>query len=469
MTKKQKRNIELTIESIGFEGKAIARHNDKVHFIKKVVPGDIVEAYVKKKRKSYNEAGLVKVLEKGHERIEPRCEYFDDCGGCSWQNMDYRNQLKWKKQHVIDAFQRIGKIKTNILDVVPCSEEFNYRNKMDFTFSAKRWVTRKEIETYDEIENKEFALGLHTPGAFEKVLDIKKCHIHPENGNAILSIVRNFALENGISAFDKKEKIGYLRELIIRHSSSNDGIMIVLTTNATNEEYDNKINELALLLSESIEGEINFIHAINAGPSPVAIDSSRLVLGNEYLMDNILGVDFRISPFSFFQTNRIQLNNFIEKILDSVELDNNMVAWDLYCGTGSIALPAANRVREIHGVELVESSISDAKVNAKLNGIENASFQVADLHSKDTPDLLDKLPSPDVIFIDPPRAGMHTNLVEHILKIGAPKIVYVSCNPSTQARDCQLLGANYKVVSVLPVDMFPQTYHIESIAVLEKI
>ncbi len=469
MTKQYKQNIELTIESIGFEGKAIARLNDKVHFIKKVVPGDVVEAYVRKKRKSYNEAGFVKLLKPGHERIEPRCDYFDDCGGCSWQNMNYENQLKWKKQHVIDAFQRIGKIETTILDVVPCPDEFNYRNKMDFTFSAKRWVTRKEVESEEEIEDKEFALGLHTPGAYEKVLDIKECHIHPKNGNEILSIVRNFALENELSAFDKREKTGYLRELIIRHSGSNDSIMMVLTTNATDDEHDTKVDELAHLLADKIDGDINFIHAINAGPSPVNIDSKKLIIGKEYLMDNILGVDFKVSPFSFFQTNRIQLNNFIQKIIDAVDLDENMVAWDLYCGTGSIALPAAKRVKEMHGVELVESSISDAKVNAELNGIKNTTFQVADLHAKDTPELLDKLPSPDIIFIDPPRAGMHTNLVEHLLTVNAPKIVYVSCNPSTQARDCQLLGEKYKVVSVLPVDMFPQTYHIESIAVLEKI
>jgi 23S rRNA (uracil1939-C5)-methyltransferase len=469
MTKKFKENIILNIESIGFEGKAIARHNDKVHFIKKVVPGDVVEAYVRKKRKSYNEAGFVKLLEPGHERIEPRCDYFDDCGGCSWQNMDYTNQLKWKKQHVIDAFQRIGKIETNILDVVPCPDEFNYRNKMDFTFSAKRWVTRKEMVDDVEIEDKDFALGLHTPGAFEKVLDIHECHIHPKNGNQILDIVRTFALENEISAFDKREKTGYLRELIIRHSGSNDDIIIVLTTNATDEEHDAKVDELAHLLAEKVDANINFIHAINAGPSPVNIDSKRLIIGKEFLMDNILGVDFKVSPFSFFQTNRIQLNNFIQKIIDSVDLDDNMIAWDLYCGTGSIALPAAKRVKEMHGVELVESSISDAKVNAELNNITNTTFQVADLHAKDTPELLDRLTKPDIIFIDPPRAGMHSNLVEHLLTVNAPKIVYVSCNPSTQARDCQLLGEKYKVVSVLPVDMFPQTYHIESIAVLERI
>lgn len=468
-TMKHKNNIELTIESIGFEGKAIARRNDKVHFIKKVVPGDVVEAYVKKKRKSYNEAGFVKLIEAGHERIEPRCQYFDDCGGCSWQNMNYQNQLKWKKQHVIDAFQRIGKIDTVILDVVACAEEYNYRNKMDFTFSAKRWLTRKEVESEAEIENREFALGLHTPGAYEKVLDIKECHIHPKIGNQILELVRNYALENGLSAYDKRDKVGFLRELIIRYSGSNDGILIILTTNATDEDLNIKVDEIANLIDKNIDGQINFIHAVNSGPSPVAIESERLILGNNFLMDNILGVDFKISPFSFFQTNRIQLNNFIQKIIDAADLNENMIVWDLYCGTGSIALPAARKVREMHGVELIESSIRDAKQNAELNGINNTSFQVADLHAKNTPELLNKLPAPDLIFIDPPRAGMHTNLVNHLLEINAPKIVYVSCNPSTQARDCQLLSENYRVVSVQPVDMFPQTYHIESIAILERI
>lgn len=466
---KNNKNIELTIEAIGFEGKAIARHNEKVHFIKKVVPGDVVEAYVKKKRKSYNEAGLVKIVSEGNERIKPICDYFDDCGGCSWQNMGYANQLKWKKQHVIDAFERIGKIETTILDVVPCDEEFNYRNKMDFTFSAKRWLTKAEIDSGDEIENKEFALGLHASGNYEKSLDIKECHIHPRVGNDILSIVRQFALANSLTAFDKKDKVGYLRELIIRYSGSNDGVLIILTTNATDEGLDSKIDELANLIDEKIDKQISFIHAINSGPSPTAIESQRLILGNDYLMDNILGVDFKISPFSFFQTNSVQLNNFIQKIIDSANLNKDMIVWDLYCGTGSIALPAARYVKEMYGVELIESSIINAKQNAKLNNIENAHFQVADLHAKTTPELLDSLPKPDLIFIDPPRAGMHTNLVEHLLKINAEKIVYVSCNPSTQARDCQLLSGQYKVRSVLPVDMFPQTYHIEAIAILERI
>lgn len=469
MSKKKKQNIELTIESIGFEGKAVARHNDKVHFIKKVVPGDVVEAYVKRKRKSYNEAGLVKVLEESKDRIEPRCDYFDDCGGCSWQNMPYSDQLSWKKQHVIDAFERIGKIETEVYDVVPSPDDFHYRNKMDFTFSAKRWVTRKEIKTEDEIDNKEFALGLHSPGSFEKALDIKKCHIHPEVGNEILTIVRNFAIDNDISAFDKREKTGYLRELITRYSGSSDCIMIILTTNATDDEHDKLVDELAELLSEKLDDKINFIHAINSGPSPVAIESQRLVLGRDYLLDKILGVDFKVSPFSFFQTNRIQLNNFVCKILEAAELNEDMTVWDLYCGTGSIALPAAKKVGKVYGVELVESSINDAKANALMNGIDNANFQVADLHAKDTPELLDKLPEPELIFIDPPRAGMHKNLVAHLLEINAPKLIYVSCNPSTQARDCELLKEGYKVVSVQPVDMFPQTYHIESIAVLERI
>ncbi|MFN3196220.1 MAG: 23S rRNA (uracil(1939)-C(5))-methyltransferase RlmD [Chlorobiota bacterium] len=469
MSKKKKKNIELKIESIGFEGKAIARHNDKVHFIKKVVPGDLVEAYVKRKRKSYNEAGLVRVIEESENRVEPRCDYFDDCGGCSWQNMPYSDQLAWKKQHVIDAFERIGKIETEVFDVLPSPQDFYYRNKMDFTFSAKRWVTRKEIETENEIDNKEFALGLHSPGSFEKALDIKKCHIHPETGNEILSIVRNFALENEITAFDKRDKTGYLRELITRYSGSSNSIMIILTTNASDEHHDTLVNELATLINDKINDKINFIHAINSGPSPVAIESSRLVLGKEYLIDKILGVDFKVSPFSFFQTNRVQLNNFVCKILESVPLNDDMTVWDLYCGTGSIALPAAKKVKKVYGLELVESAISDAKQNALINGLDNTDFQVADLHAKQTPELLDKLPKPDLIFIDPPRAGMHTNLVNHLLEINAPKLVYVSCNPSTQARDCELLKQGYKVISVQPVDMFPQTYHIESIAILERI
>lgn len=468
--KKKYVEVELDIESIGFEGVAVARKDDMVHFVKGAVPGDKVKVWVTKKKKSYAECKLLKVLEPSDLRIPARCQYFDNCGGCSWQNLEYPLQLEWKKQHVIDAFTRLAKLEAKeYIDTMPSPEVFNYRNKMEFSFGASRWLTAEEVAGEGDIEDKNFALGLHIPGRYDKILDIDICHIQGELGNEILKSVKQACKDFKVTAHNLNTHEGFLKNLIIRRSLSSGMYMVILLTDTPNKEEEWEfLDWLQVELPMKYPDIDSLSHAVNDTRSPVAAGEIRFTVGKEYIEEEILGIKYRISPFSFFQTNSSQLDNFIGEIIDYGDIEENEVVWDLYCGTGSISLPTAKKAKEVYGIELVESSIKDAKANTYLNEIKNAEFFCADLHAKDIPDLLDKLPRPDTIIIDPPRAGMHKNLVSHIEKIAPEKIVYVSCNPTTQARDIELLSHLYTIDKVRTVDMFPHTYHVESIARLTK-
>lgn len=470
MARKKKKEIieQLEIESIGFEGISIARNEGMVHFVKGGVPGDILKTRRLRKRKSYFENTLLEVIEPSSDRINPVCEYFDDCGGCSWQNMPYSVQTIWKKQHVIDAFQRNFHFDSlEIREIIGSNKELNYRNKMEFSFGTSRWMRQNEIDSEIEIENKNFALGLHVPGRFDKVLDINKCYIHGENSDVILTIFKKYALKYNIPAYDLRNNNGILRNLIVRSVNNYSEYQVNLVTSAeTAENIDLFFDEITSGL-QKLDFIKGFLHTINNQKNPRTVDSVKLIFGEEFLFEQILGLKYKISPFSFFQTNTSSLDKFIGEIIKISELNENQIIWDLYCGTGSITLPASKQVKKVIGVELVESSISDANVNKELNNIENIQFYCSDLHAKDIPDLLESFEKPDKIIIDPPRAGMHKNLVDHLLKIESKEIIYVSCNPMTHARDCDLLKDKYEVVFVQPFDMFPQTYHIESIALLK--
>ncbi len=470
--KKNKPVVDLKIESIAFEGMALARKDNLVYFVKYAVPGDLVRVRALRKRKGYVITQLLEVLEESPLRQKAKCEYFGVCGGCSWQNLPYDEQLKWKKQHVTDAFERIGKINFNkIYDTLASPKIYNYRNKMEFSFGASRWLTESEISNNNnnkDIENKNFALGLHIPGRFDKILDINQCHIQTETGNKILTKIKEKALQFKLTAYHQKEHTGFLRNLIIRSSEAYHQLMIILITQSPETEKEKEFTEWFLNdIPVAIPEAASVIHAVNDTLSPVAQGEIKQFRGTEFIQEKILDVDFKISPFSFFQTNPLQLNQFIGAILDTANLDKNMTVWDLYCGTGSITLPAARRVKQIYSFELAESSIKDAQTNASLNNIKNAEFHCLDLHAKNIGETLNQFESPDLIFIDPPRAGMHKNLVELINNINCKTIVYVSCNPATQARDCALLNDKYNVVTLQPVDMFPHTYHVENIALLQ--
>ena len=470
MGKKNKELIELDIESIAFQGVAVGRKDGMVYFVKGAAPGDKVNARVLRKKRSYYEARCEEVLEASPHRVEPECKYFGTCGGCSWQHLDYEQQLFWKKQHVVDAFERIAKVKgADFRDTIPSENRFYYRNKMEFSFGTSRWLTEDEIGDEEEIANKHFALGLHTPGRFDKVLDIDKCYIQNDKCNAILNTVKEKALELETSAYNQRTHEGFLRNLVLRTTKEAAEIMLILVTNDIGEEADTKMIEwLEKDFPEAHPEVTTIIHAINSKPAQVAVGEPELLKGSGTITEEILGIKYRISPFSFFQTNPGQLDKFIGTILDAADPDDNTTIWDLYCGTGSITLPGAKRAGRILGIELVESSIADAKQNAALNDIKNVEFFCADLHDKKIHEFLALMPEPDTIILDPPRAGMHENLVATILRFAPKKIVYVSCNPATQARDCELLSNVYKVTSLQPFDMFPHTFHVESIAVLER-
>ncbi len=469
--RKQKREkTELTIESIGFNGIAVARHDDIVYFVKGAVPGDRVIAEIKRKKKKHIEAEAVEILEHSIDRVLPLCKYFGTCGGCTWQHLRYEEQLKWKRRHVKDAFERIGKIlPENIPETIPSPQIFNYRNKMDFSFGASRWLTKEEIQNEENIGQKQFALGLHIPGRYDKILDIDSCQIQMEEGNEILNLFREKALESGVTAFNEKTHEGFLRNLVLRMSPVEKEMMCILVTNSPSAKEDEDYLEWYRKdFPKLFPMAVSIIHAVNPEIKPVAIGEINFVEGKDFIRDSILGITYRISPFSFFQTNSWQLDVFISRIIEFAGLSGAETLWDMYCGTGSIALPASKRVKKVFGFELAESSIDDARQNAVLNEIENVHFKALDLHSKEISSVLEQYDKPDVMIIDPPRAGMHKNLLKYILNAFPEKIVYVSCNPATQARDCEALSEKYHIKKVQPVDMFPHTFHIESIARLEK-
>lgn len=471
MSKKKNlyKEIELVVDSAAFEGVAVARSEGFVYFVKNGVPGDRVLAQILRKKKSYAETRLINVIEPSPNRIEPLCNYFGVCGGCSWQNMSYEHQIKWKKIHVIDSFTKIGKFENIVVnDVLEAPSQFYYRNKMEFSFGASRWLTDEEINNDTNIIDKNFALGLHIPGRFDKVLNVTSCKIQNDYANDILNEIYNYTYQFGFTTYHERLHTGFLRHLVIRYSLLNDSFLINLITTKSDEESSIKIQKMIDKLCYKYSKISGFLHSINDSFSPVAIGDINYSVGTEFLFEEIHGIKFKISPYSFFQTNSAQLNNFIDKIVETGKLNQSDIVWDLYCGTGSITLPASKNCKQIYGFELSESSIKNANENKELNNIENSSFYNCDLHNKNTYEFLKTFPMPDVIFIDPPRAGLHKDMIDLLINISAPKIVYVSCNPSTQARDCQLLSDTYNLKSIQPVDMFPQTYHIENIVLLEK-
>lgn len=462
--------VELKIESAGFEGVCVSRLNEKVVFTKYTVPGDVVSAVVFKNKKRFLEANVQQILVESPDRITPLCRYFGVCGGCSWQNMNYEKQLEWKAKNTSDVFERIGKINPlKIKEIAGAERQYEYRNKMEFSFGASRWLTDDEISSGLPIQDKDFALGLHLPGKYDKVIDIKSCEIQQNYGNEMLNAVRLYAKDYNLKAYNTRMHEGFLRSFIIRHSKLQDVYTVILITKTPNSDEEFKFldwykNNFSYIFDKAA----NVIHAINESFNPVDISSFEILKGDGILKEKILNIDYKISPFSFFQTNSYQLDKFIGLIIEAANISQNDIVWDLYCGTGSISLPASTKAKKVIGLELVESSIYDAKSNAEINNILNVEFYAADLHNKKIPELLNSLQHPEIVICDPPRAGIGNYLINHLIAIAPNRIVYVSCNPATQARDCALLSEMYEVESLQPLDMFPQTYHIESIAVLVK-
>ncbi|MCX7909293.1 MAG: 23S rRNA (uracil(1939)-C(5))-methyltransferase RlmD [Ignavibacteria bacterium] len=464
------KKINIFVDTLAYEGKGVARAEGKVVFVRNGVPGDLLEVEIIKNKKNFAEGKILKILEPSPYRIDPICEHFGECGGCSFQNISYEQQLEWKHKFVADAFERIAKIpKVEIKKVIPASKIFGYRNKMEFSFGTSRWITEKEVQSGKDIDEgeKHFALGFHIPERFDKVLDINRCFLQDEKGNLIINAIREKAKEFRIPAYNLKTHFGFLRNVVLRFSALNGEITLnLVTTSKIGENEKNFLSWFETFFSK-LEFITNLVHTTNDSLSPTVTGNYRIIKGTGYLFEELKGVRFRISPFSFFQVNTKQAESLVEKVIEYATPKDKMI-WDLYSGAGTFSLPLARSAKKVIGFESVESAVEDAKFNAKLNNIENVSFFVKDLHTKKIFQELIEFEKPDIIIIDPPRTGIHKNLLLTISKILPEKIVYVSCNPTTMARDCYELSKYYKVVEIQPVDMFPQTYHIETIGLLIK-
>lgn len=467
MGRKRKKPIleDVTILDIADKGQAIGRVDEMVVFVKGVVPGDVCDIQIKRKRKNYAEGYVTKIKELSSIRIEAKCKYFGVCGGCKWQNLSYEKQLEFKQKQVNDALQRIGKVQVGAFEpILGSANVFNYRNKLEFSFSHRRWLTQEEVDSgqvFDDVPS----LGFHVPGRWDKVLDVKECHLMADPSNAIRNRVRDIALANEFSYYNLNEQTGFLRNLIVR-STMTDEWMVILSV-AEDREKDVKL--ILDTLVEEFPQLTSVLWVYNNKPNDTIADLDiRVHHGNDHIMEEMEGLKFRVGPKSFYQTNGPQAYELYKITHEFAALTGNEVVYDLYTGTGTIAQFVAKQAKKVVGIEYVEPAIVDAKLNAGLNGIENTSFYAGDMKDVFTKELVEKEGRPDVVITDPPRAGMHADVIARLNELLPDRIVYVSCNPATQARDVQLLSENYEVKKVRPVDMFPHTHHVESVALLER-
>lgn len=461
--------VEATIESTGFEGKSVARVNGLVVFVEGGVEGDVVKAKILKTKKKHAEAKVVEVLKPSSKRIEPRCSYFGTCGGCKWQHVDYNAQLQFKQQHVADAIERIGGMKdVPILPIIGSDDIYFYRNKLEFSFSDKAWLTTPPLSPLPLSRGGDgggVALGFHVPQRWDKVLDVRECFLQSELSNGILNATRDFAIENNIPVYSQETQSGYFRNLVIREGKNTGDVMVNIVSF---EDKPQIMLKLTSELTKKFPEITTVINNVNQRKSQVAVgDFGKVYHGEGIIHDKVGDKLFQISANSFFQTNTKQAERLYSVAKEFAALKPTDVVYDLYCGTGSIALYISDAVKEVIGIELVESSIVNARMNAELNRVTNCEFIAGDLKDLLTKDVEWKkeYSHPDVIIVDPPRSGMHPKAVEELGNMKVPTIVYVSCNPATLARDLQVLTTfGYSVEKVQPVDMFPHTYHIECVA-----
>lgn len=446
----------------------MAKVNELVIFVPYVVPGDVVDLQVKRKKNHYAEAVAVKFHEKSPLRTEPFCSHFGVCGGCKWQCLSYEEQLKYKQKQVFDNLTRIGKVELPEFRPILGSEKTRfYRNKLEFTFSNKRWLTEEEVKQdvkYDQMN----AVGFHIPGAFDKVLAIDKCWLQDDISNQIRNAVRDYAYAHNFPFFDLRTQEGLLRNIMIRTSSTGE-LMVVLQCKVTDDEGRRKMEEILQFMADSFPQITSLMYVINNKCNDTIGDLDVEVFkGNDHIFEEMEGLRFKVGPKSFYQTNSEQAYNLYKVAREFAELTGNELVYDLYTGTGTIANFVARQARKVVGIEYVPEAIEDAKVNSALNGIDNTLFYAGDMKDILTNDFIAEHGRPDVIITDPPRAGMHNDVIDVILAAEPKRIVYVSCNPATQARDLQLLDGKYKVTAVQPVDMFPHTHHVENVVQLER-
>jgi 23S rRNA (uracil1939-C5)-methyltransferase len=456
---------KVRITDIGAEGNALARVDNLVVFVPMLIPGDVVDIKVIRKRKKYLEGIVLKFHEYSADRIKPLCIHFGVCGGCKWQHLPYSLQLKYKEKQVRDTLTRIGKIEIqDISPIIASSEEYHYRNKLEYTFSDKRWLTKEEIGTETKFE-KEGALGFHIPGLFDKVLDIQECHLQPEPSNSIKNAVREYSLRNNLQFFDLREQTGFLRNLVIRNSLEGKVMVIVVLFHEDIEERE----KLLEFLASGFPQISSLWYVINSKRNDSLNDQNPVLFrGDDHLVEEMDGLRFRVGPKSFYQTNTKQALELYKVARDFAGLSGNETVYDLYTGTGTIACFVAGKAKKVIGIEYVDEAVTDAKQNSEINNINNTYFFSGDMKDVLSEKFIIENGKPDVIITDPPRAGMHEDVIRVIMSAAPGRIVYVSCNPATQARDILLLSEDYKVARVQPVDMFPHTHHVENVVLMER-
>ena len=468
----RKKNKNIVLENIrlvsaGAKGVAIGKTDDgKTVLVSGAVPGDLVNARVKKSKSKYFEAEAVEILEESPYRVAPKCVHFGVCGGCKWQNLAYEQQLVFKQDEVYNHIKRIGGIEDfETLQILGNKEQYFYRNKMEFSFSNARWLTQYEISSEENFGNRD-ALGFHIPGMWSKILDLKECWLQEDPSNLIRLAVKQYAVANGLEFFDVKEQTGFLRTLMLRQNSKGEWMVLF---QLFREEKENREKLFDFLLSGFPQIK-TLVYCINSKQNDSIYDQHVVTyFGEGFLMEEMDGLHFKIGPKSFFQTNYKQALELYRKTLEFADLKGDEVVYDLYTGTGTIAQYVARNAKQVIGIESVQEAINAAKEHAKLNGLSNCTFYCGDMKDIFNDEFLANHPKADVLITDPPRDGMHQKVVEQILKLSPEKIVYVSCNSATQARDMALMKEHYRLVKILPVDMFPQTHHVENIALLVKI
>ena len=459
--------IQVSIDSIGFGGLGVGRYNNIAVFIRDGLPGQVVDCMVLKKKSNLIEAKIEIIIKESPHYTEPLCSHFYDCGGCSIQHLSYEQQLKQKKQQLIDVIERIGKVGGfTFNDFIKTNNQFHYRNKMEFTFSGNVWFPRDKSIV---ISNTDFALGLHVPKRYDKVLNIDRCFIQDDRCNEILNTVASLAIENDLAPYHIRRHDGFLRTLVMRKSVRKNKVMLNFVTAYKDIKTIEKVfvKNLAAKFPE-ISSIINTVHS---GKSQTSYgESEECLFGDSYIVEELCGLSFKISATSFFQTNTDQAENLYNIVRDNLQGFSKKIIYDLYCGTGTISLIVADLVKKVIGIELIDAAVDNANENKKINGIENVEFVQADLNKFFSSQKAEQLNPPDAIIVDPPRAGLHPNAIKNIESLLPSKIIYISCNPSTLARDISILCAEkYQLDSVSAVDMFPNTYHIECVAVIDRI
>lgn len=455
----------LEIVDIAAEGKAIGKVNDMVVFVPLAIPGDVVNVQINSKRRRFMEGYILEMVKSSPLRTEPFCSHYGECGGCKWQALPYANQLEFKQKQVADQLQRIGGV-TNceVSPIIGSAATQYYRNKLEYTFSPKRWVPRSEVGNVDAAAGRN-ALGFHIPGMFDKILNIDHCYLQPEPSNAIRLAVKEFADNEGLTFYDIRSHEGLLRNLIIRDSTTGEVMVIVVFGYDDPEAREKLMSHIAAKFPEITS--LNYI--INEKLNDSVADQTAICYsGRQYIVEQMEGLKFRVGPKSFYQTNSAQAYELYKVTREAAGLTGNEVVYDLYTGTGTIAQFVASECRKVVGVEYVPEAIEDAKHNATLNGIDNCTFFAGDMKDVMNASFIAQNDKPDVIILDPPRAGVHEDVIRTILAAEPSKIVYVSCNPATQARDIALMAEMYEVTMIQPVDMFPHTHHVENVVLMVK-